>query len=130
MMQKILKVPENNQKMKDENKIEKINEDEIKEARPKIGNILRIGDNGKLKNYVWSIWLMLGDDYNEKEGFFVYYPYEFEAMGKQVVEEGAHRFGCYVVSTSVKQIEREGLNGKITTYPNVVVQMKQVSAAR
>ena len=127
MMQKILKGEIQVQKMKE---IEKINEDEIKEARPKIGNILRIGDNGKLKNYVWSIWLMLGDDYNEKEGFFVYYPYKFEAMGKQVVEEGAHRFGCYVVSTSVKQIEREGLNGKITTYPNVVVQMKQVSAAR
>lgn len=114
------------EKLKMEKENEKKENYEIK--KPKISNILRIGSDGKFDKYLKSIWLMLGDDYDEREGFYIYYPLSLEAVGKQVVE-ATKRFGCRVVSVTTKEIEKE-VNGKIITYPNVVVQIKQVSAAR
>ena len=108
-------------------------QEEVKqEEKPKVGNILRVGSDGKFDKYIKSIWMMLGADYDEVNGFYIYYPLSLESMGKQVVE-ATERFGCRIVSTTTKQIEREvEERGKILikTYPNVVVQIKQVSAAR
>jgi len=112
-------------KLKKNGKEEKQEQEEVK---PKIGNKLIVGSEGKFDKYLKSIWLMLGDDYDEREGFFIYYPLSLESTGKQVVE-ATKRFACKIIDTKVEEIPTI-VNGKMRTYKNVVVQIKQVAAAR